>query len=126
MSAVPKQRVIKPKAMSLNEALTKTEESKKGKVKREATVADQISVNAFHFAREYWPKSRELFPNEREMQICDKYYPSAKGGHLWVDEERITEARDFKRKEKVMAEQGHRYIVIKKNATLQETMEHIL
>lgn len=89
------------------------------------TIPDQIADHPICYLNHYWPGGREAFRASQKMQMVDRFYPMAKGGALFVDEEHDKDQRDFKAKREVMQKLGHRYLVVTPTMTMMEAMEQL-
>lgn len=123
MQTIPKSRTVKPKKSE--PVVAEQTEAKKKRPAYLQTLSDLAAGDTFHYIDEYWPDSLKNFPVDRGMNLCDKYYPRAVGGPLFVDEEMKIEHRDFKLKAEVMKKLNLRYLVIKKNTTENDILEFI-
>jgi hypothetical protein len=100
-------------------------EEKRVRPKHLKTLSDLAAGDFFHYIDHYWPGGLSLFPMDRRMNLCDKYYPHAVGGPLWVDEEMNIETIDAKAKAEAMKKFGHRYLFITKKMTENDILEAI-
>jgi hypothetical protein len=129
MSQLPKSKIIRAKKTQEVE-IPKMSESDKDAAIRRAILrkslnrfSDMAAGDSYHFVKHYYPGGKQLFPNSIEMHTCDKFYPHADGGPLWIDEERGNDSRDFKAKKEAMQKLGHRYLVITRNMTELDVAE---
>lgn len=99
--------------------------TKEAIIKRRATlsIADQVAGNSYHYKNFYYPGGAESFPHEIDMRMVDKYYPNAVGGPLLIDEPMLPDdVRKCEVKAKALKEKGFRYLVIRRESTLEECM----
>lgn len=88
--------------------------------------SDQLAESHDFIRNWKWPGSDELFPNDPDMRLVDKYYMNAKGGPLLVDEPRGKQEVDLAyKKQKVLKARGFRHLVIEEQAIFIDLLEQI-
>lgn len=93
---------------------------------RFVATSDQLAESNDYIRNWKWPCSDELFPNDPDMRLVDKYYVNAKGGPLLVDEPRGKQAVDLAyKKQKVLKARGFRHVVIEEQAVFIDLLEQI-
>lgn len=119
-ASMPKPKIKQIKSVLPQEA---DEKKRSNGNRKHRCYSDLAADDTLHYVDHYWPNALKLFPHDRGMNLCDKFYPNAVGGPLWIDEESNNESRDFKHKKEVMKEQGLRYIVIMRGYRESDILE---
>lgn len=90
------------------------------------TLSDQIANDSLYYINHYFAGCFQAFPDKKELQHVDKYYPYADGGPLYVDEQNSSlDKRDLTLKMEIMKKLGHRYVIIKPEMKLHEALEYL-
>jgi len=86
---------------------------------------NQIAGNSFYYINYPFPKCEDYFLDDnKRLRYCDRYYPHADGGALWMDiQASQRDDRNFDLKKKVLKEMGLRYLAIKKDMGIVECYE---
>lgn len=89
-------------------------------------IPNQIAGDVLYYTNYPFPKCEDYFLDEdKNLRYCDRYYPYAQGGALWMDIQSNRDERNFALKKKVLNELGLRYIAIKKDMDLAKCYEEL-
>lgn len=120
-------RTIKPKKITMpnpkdiKNVLTETYKARKDARK---SVAEQVAGDSFFKKNYYYPKGKELFPNDKDMHYVDKCFQYAIGGELMIDEPLTDlELKKCNEKAKAMKEMGLRYLILKPGMNVIDAIE---
>ena len=76
-------------------------------------LSDKLAEDKLCHLNYYYPGSKIAFPQDQKYQTVDKYYPYAKGGPLFIDEpSRMESTAPYLKKQQIMKELGHRYLLV--------------
>lgn len=90
------------------------------------SLAEKIANDQLYYRNYYYPGGRESFPEHKQLQCVDKYFPYAEGGPLFIDEvSRTDDVKMIEAKEKRMQTLGHRYVAILPGMTELDIRERI-
>lgn len=86
------------------------------------SIPDQLAQDKFYYLNYHL---NDLKPHlEKGLIYCDRYYPYAEGGPLFMDIiSSDLDSRKLEQKKEVMKTLGFRYVVIKKGMNLIEALE---
>lgn len=121
-----KTRVIKNKNASESTNQVVLREVTQPKIKA-LTLADKIANDTFHYRNYMYDGGSSKFPNEKNMQYVDRFYPYASGGPLAIDEANpMDDVNTLMLKKTVLAESNIRYLCIAHGMTENEVMEQLV
>ena len=90
-----------------------------------SSIPDQLAQDKFYYISYQLNDLKSYL--EKELVTCDRYYPYAEGGPLFMDiVSSDMDKRVFDRKKEVMKTLGFRYVVIKKGMNLIEALESMV
>ena len=74
---------------------------------------EKITKNKIVFQNYKYPGADEAFKGMPSMMTCERFYPLAEGGPLFVDEPQFSsDWKDCEKKKEVMAKHGSRYLIM--------------
>ena len=90
-----------------------------------SSIPDQLAQDKFYYINYQLNDLKTHL--EKDLVICDRYYPYAEGGPLFMDiVNSDMDKRTFEPKKEIMKTLGFRYVVIKKGMNLIEALESML
>lgn len=98
------------------------------KMQRIDSLSDQIACSKVCIKNFKWKEATEDFPMTPNARHVDKFYPFAMNGKgLYIDEPQYPDSIKFceEKKRPILEKRGYRYLVIKKETTLEELLEEI-
>ena len=105
-------------------ALVRMEERRRNEIEG---IPNQLAEHFIYFKNDRVEALLKAFPYDSDMVQCDRYYPNASQGPLWIDTpaDRHHEAV-FQKKAKVMKESGLRYAYILPGETIEAVRSRMM